>query len=134
MEEDGPLNVYAESRGLLPMLTSRDPDFEEALDWLQSVYNAYQSGDYVAPASTILAQSAIVEGDKTFPEIIQHLRRMYPEVYGTVVSLGWAPARSDLPLRETGAGLSSVNLVNNRFSKLGAYIGRFNNFSPSTAR
>ena len=66
MEEDGPLNFLYASKGLLHMLTSREPPFEEALDWLQFTYTADQVGAYVAPASTLIDQSAIAEGANYF--------------------------------------------------------------------
>ena len=31
---DGPLNIFEASKGLFPLLTFREPPFEEALDWL----------------------------------------------------------------------------------------------------
>ena len=37
--------------------------------------------------------------------------RLYPEVYGPAVSLGWAPARRDYHLREDGEILSRGNLI-----------------------
>ena len=67
MEEDGPLNVFYAYKGLLPMLTSQEPPFEEGFDWLKFAYTTYGTGNYVAPASTVLAQSAIAEGVKLFP-------------------------------------------------------------------
>ena len=40
--------------GFFPMLTGREPPFEEALDWLQFSYTKYHEGGYVAPASKVL--------------------------------------------------------------------------------
>ena len=88
----------------------------------------------MAPASTVLAQSVIVEGDELFPAILQHLQILYPEVYVPVVSLGWEPACRDFCLVEDGEGLSGGSLSGNSFSKLGAYTGKFNHLSPSIAR
>ena len=51
-EVDGPINVFETSAGLLPMLTSRDPPSEAALDWLKFAYTADRAGDYVEPASS----------------------------------------------------------------------------------
>ena len=134
MEEGGSLKVYATSWGLFPMLTSREPPFEESLNYLKFVYITDRAGDYVAPKSTVFAQSAIAEQDELFPEILKHLRRLYPEVYGPAVSLGWAPAFRHFHLGYYGAGLSGGNLLNNRFSELGACAGRFNHISSSTSR
>ena len=115
------------------MLTGPEPPFEEALDYLQFVYTADRVGAYVAPASTVLAQSVIAEGDKIFPGILSHLRRMYPEVYGPAVYLGWVPVRREFLIGEDVEVLSSGNLSINSFGKLGTYAGRFDNFSTSIA-
>ena len=48
--------------------------------------------------------------------------------------LGQAPAVRELPLLEDGEGLTGGTLRDNSFSKLGAYIARFDNISPSIAR
>ena len=50
-----------------------------------------RAGTFVAPASTVLAQSAILEGGEVFIAILQYLQRLYMEVYGPAVSLGWDP-------------------------------------------
>ena len=81
----------------------------------------------MVPASMVLAQSAVAEGDEIFLAFLSHLRRLYPKVYGSAVSLGWVPERREFPLRE-GEGLSGGTSVN-RFSKLGAYVGRFNHIN-----
>ena len=63
------------------------------------------------PAFTVLAQSVVAEGDEPFPEILSHLRRLYPEVYGHAVSLGQAPERRKFMIREGGGlrgGTSNV--------------------------
>ena len=60
--EDKEINISAASKGLSPLLTGRAPPFEEALDWLHFDYNTDQTGDCVAPLSTFLVQSAVVEG------------------------------------------------------------------------
>ena len=57
-----------------------------------------------------------------------------PAVQPADVSLVQAPARRDLHLGEVGVLLSGGNPINNSFSDLGAYTGRFNNISPITAR
>ena len=77
-EEDGTLNVFAASRGLFTMFTSREHSFEETLNWLQFAYTADQAGDYVAPASTVLTQYVIAEGDELFLTCLKHLWRLYP--------------------------------------------------------
>ena len=86
------------------------------------------------PAPKILAQSAISEGGEPFPAILSHIQILYLEVYNSVVSLCWAPACREFPLGYYGEGLRSGNLSINRFSILGAYVGIFDNLSPSTAR
>ena len=80
------------------MFTGREPPFKEAFDWLQFAYTAERAGYYVAPASTVLSQSEIAEGDELFPSILQQLRRLYTEVYGPEVSLVWAHAHKDFHL------------------------------------
>ena len=61
--------------GLFPMLTGREPPFEATHEWLQLTYTVNQGGAYVAPASTVLVQSAVAEGDDLFPALLGHLRR-----------------------------------------------------------
>ena len=75
------------------MLTGQKPPFEEALDCLQFAYTADCAGSGVAPVSMVLSQYTIAEGGELFPEILKHLRRLYPEVFGPAVSLVQAPAR-----------------------------------------
>ena len=58
---------------------------------MQFAYTADRAGAYVAPAFTVLAQSAVAEGGDLFPVLLAYLRRLYPEVYGPVVSMGKAP-------------------------------------------
>ena len=99
-EAEGPLNVFEVSKGLFPLMTGREPPFEEAFGWLQFTYTVDRAGDYVAPASTVLAQSAEAEGDELFLEFLSHLRRLYNEVYGPAVSLGRAPESKEFLLRE----------------------------------
>ena len=84
-ELDGPLNVFEALAGLSPMITGKEPPFEEALDWMQLAYTVDQAGAYVAPAFTVIAHSAVAEGDELFPELLAHIRRLYPEVYGSTV-------------------------------------------------
>ena len=62
---------------------------------MQFAYTTDRAGDYVAPASTVLTLSAVVEGDKIFPVILYNLRRLYPLVYGPAVSLDLAPERRE---------------------------------------
>ena len=59
MEESGPINVLYASKVLFTLLIGREPLFEEALVWLQFLYTADQAGVYVAPATTVLTQSAV---------------------------------------------------------------------------
>ena len=126
-EAEGPLNVFKASKGLFPLLTGREPPFEETLDWLQFAYTADRAGAYVAPASTVLVRSAVAEGVELFPALLAHLGRLYPEVYGPALATGRAPERRDI---QTGEGevLSSRTSVHSSL-KLGAYSGRFTNIS-----
>ena len=123
----GPLNVLEALNCLFPPITVQDLPFEEALDWLQLTYTADRVGDYVEPASTVLAHSVVVEGGELFSEFLSNLRRLYPEVYGPAVSLGWVPERRKFLLGER-EGLSGSTSVNS-FIKLGAYAGRFNHIN-----
>ena len=108
--------------GLFPMLTGRDPPFEAALDWLQFTYTTDRAGSYMAPASTVLAQYDVAEGDELFPALLAHFRRRYPEVYGSAVGTSWAPECRDILLKE-GEGLSGGPSSVNSSIKLGAYAG-----------
>ena len=88
---------------------------------MQFEYIADRVGDYVAPASTVLTQSGVEEGDELSSEFLSNLRRIYPAVYAPAVSLGRAPECREFILREEG-GLSDGSSVT-RFCKLGAYAG-----------
>ena len=79
-EADRTLNVFKALTGLFSLLTGQEPPFEEAIDWFQFTYTVDRSGAYVVHMSTVLAQSAVVEGDELFPALLAHLRRRYPEV------------------------------------------------------
>ena len=96
--------------------TSQEPPFEDALDWFQFAYTTNWAADHVAPESTVLTQSTVAEGGERFPEILSHLRRLYPEVYDRVVSLGQAPERREFLIRE-GRGLSGGTSNVTIFSK-----------------
>ena len=110
------------------MISGQEPPFKEALDWLQFAYTADRAGDYVAPASTVLAQSAVAEGGDLFPALLSHYRRQYSEVYGLGVDMAWAPERREIQIRE-GGGLSSSPSSINSSIKLGAYAGRLDNLN-----
>ena len=88
------------SAGLFPLLTGREPPFEADLKRLQFPYTADREGAYVAPASTVLVPSVVVEGDDLFATLLTHLRRRYPEVYGLGVDTARAHERRDTPLKE----------------------------------
>ena len=84
----------------------------------------------MAPASTILVQSTVAEGDDLFPALLAHLRRRYPEVYG----LGMETARENEDrdtILEEGEGLSGGNSSVHSSIKLGAYAGRLDNLNLS---
>ena len=51
------------------ILIGQAPPFEETPDWLKLAYTAERTGDDVAPASTVLVPSAMLEGDSLFPAI-----------------------------------------------------------------
>ena len=91
-------------------------------------------GAYVVPSSMIFAQSVIERGDKLFPVTLSYLQRLYLEVYGPAVFLGWAPACREFPIVKDGEVLSGGNIIVNSFSKFGAYEGRSDNLIPSIAR
>ena len=82
----------------------------------------------MAPASAVLAHSAVAEGDELFLAFLAHLRRLYPEVYGPAVSMGRAPERREFHIGEGGkvSGGNSVDSI-----KLGAYAGIFNHLNLS---
>ena len=74
----------------------------------------------MASVFTVLAQSAIPEGGDLFLAILSYLRRLYPDVCSPAVSLGWAPAHREIPLKEDGVVLSGGNLSDNSYITLGA--------------
>ena len=88
----------------------------------------------MALASKVPSWSEISERGGLFPEILSHLRRLHPEVYGPAVSLGWRPMCREFSLREDGEGLSCDNLSVESFSKFRYDAGRFENISPSIAK
>ena len=53
---------------------------------------------FVAPTSMVLAQYAVAEGGEHFPEFLEHIKRLYPEVYGPAIFIGWVPERRELLL------------------------------------
>ena len=95
---------------------------------MQFAYTADQAGDYVAPASTVLAQSAVAEGDELFPALLAHLRRRYPEVYGSAVCVCREPECREIQIGE-GEGLSGGNSSVHISTRLGAYTGRSANLN-----
>ena len=92
----------------------------------------------MAPASTVLAQSAVAEGDELLLALRVHLRRQYPEEYGSTVDTSRAPERRELLIGE-GEVLSGGHSSVNSSIQLCAYSGRFanlnlvgiNNLSPN---
>ena len=66
-EEDIPITISVVLKGLFTMLTSREPPFEDTLDWLQFTYTMDRVGDYVVPAYTVPTKPEIVEGDELYP-------------------------------------------------------------------
>ena len=63
---DSAYNISEASRIQFPLLTGWVHTFEETLDWLQFAYNLDRIGAYMAPVSTVLAQSSMLEGDTIF--------------------------------------------------------------------
>ena len=59
-------NIAEASQKLPPLLTSRAPPFEEALDCFLFSCTVYLTGTYVAPVSTVLVQYVVLEGDPIF--------------------------------------------------------------------
>ena len=99
-EANRPLNVFKVSTGLFPLLTGQHPPFKEALDRLKFAYTTDRAGAYVAPASTVLAHLTVAEGDEIFTALLEHIRRCYPEVFGSAVAMGQAPERRELQIGE----------------------------------
>ena len=97
-EADRPINVFEALTGLLPLLTGREPPLEESLDWLQFTYTKDRAGAYVAPASTVLVQSAVMEGDELSLAFYRNLWKIYPRAYANS-TLGPGP---DYPFALTG--------------------------------
>ena len=127
-EYGGPINVFEASKGMFPMITGREPLFEADLDWLQFEYTSERTGAYVTPASTVIAQSAVAEGNELFLALLAHLRRQYPEVYALAVDTTRSHDRRELLIgdgEELSGGTSSVNSS----IKLGAYAGRLDNIN-----
>ena len=66
-------NISEPIQMLSPILVGWAPPFGEMCDWLQFAYTTDRTGSYVAPASVVLAQSPVTEGDPIFPAIWRHL-------------------------------------------------------------
>ena len=49
----------------------------------------------MVPASMVLAQSAVAEGDELFLVLLAHLMRLYPEVYGSAMATGFRLERGN---------------------------------------
>ena len=82
----------------------------------------------MAPTSRVLSQSAVAEWDELFMELLEHLRRLYPEVYVSVVGTYWAPERREIQIGE-GRGFSGGNSSVHSSIKLVAYAGRLANLN-----
>ena len=82
------------------------------------------------PASTVLAQSVVAEGGEIFPALLAHIRRQYPEVYGSAIDMDWAPERREILLGEGGILSGSPSSVNISIT-LGAYAGILANLNLS---
>ena len=84
----------------------------------------------MAPASTVIAHSAVAKGDEPFPALLGHLRRLYPEVYSSTVGMSRAPECREIQIGE-GEVLSGGNYSVHSSTKLGAYTGRLENLNPA---
>ena len=79
---------------------------------MQFAYTADRTGFYVAPTSTVLVQSVVVEGEEIFPYFFMHLRKLYPGAYApstlgpgpdySVALTGQEPERRESNRREEG--------------------------------
>ena len=67
------LNIVEVSQMMFPLLGGQAPPFEEVLDWFQFSYTKDWMGAYMAPASTVLVQSMVLEGDPIFSLIWRRL-------------------------------------------------------------
>ena len=56
----------------------------------------------MAPASTVLTRSEVAEGGELSPALLVHLRRRYPEVYGSAVATCQAPEHRAIHIGEGG--------------------------------
>ena len=86
------------------------------------------AGAHVDPAPTVLAQSAVAEGDELFLALLVQLRRCYPDVYYSSVGMSWTPERREIEIRE-GEGLIGGSSSVHSSIKLGAYAGRLANLN-----
>ena len=56
-------NIAEVRQAVFPLLADWAPPFEESLDWFQFLYTEDWTRAYMAPASTVLVQSLVSEGD-----------------------------------------------------------------------
>ena len=71
------LNITVASKVLFLLLSSLEPDFKEALYWLQFVLTGNQMGSYIAPVSTVLVLSVITEGEPLFATSLDQSQRSF---------------------------------------------------------
>ena len=81
LNTDCSCNIAEASQLISPLLSGHAPLFKETLNWIQFTYTADSTGDYVAPDSTVLVPSAVLDGDPIFPDIWRHLLRRFPGAY-----------------------------------------------------
>ena len=55
-------NIAQASQLLFPLLFGQAPLFKETLNWIQLSYTVYRTGSYVAPVSTDIFLSTVLEG------------------------------------------------------------------------
>ena len=136
--------IAAAIQGLSPLLTSQAHPFEEALGWLQFNYTEDWTRYYVAPASTVLVQSAVVDGDELFPDFYRHLQKIYPGAYAPSTLVPWTdyPVAPNVQASNSGeyqlgedGGERLCRLINIIFSDLGTSdLGTIRNLRPSVSR
>ena len=69
------------SKELSPLISGREPLYEEALDWLQFAFTGDTKGQYMASAHTKFSFSLPVEGEPLFILALKRLQTLYPGAY-----------------------------------------------------
>ena len=75
---------------LLPLLASKLPPYDKALNWIEFTYTGDWLGDYVDPESTNFNFNTLLQGKPLFAPALRRLQTLYSRAYarGYMSTLG----------------------------------------------